>query len=544
MPAQRKEMVETAAQSIIAEPRTLTEKSASLARDSGFSAVFVFAAASISLASAGVIPFSTLAGLFPGSSLIGMLAVTVMAGLVLIYLYAVIGALVPRFGADYILTGRVISAPLAFASSWVGVILFGWLAGSAIASIFQETFLVFLRTLMIVMRDQSAMDVLSWVRSPYGTVLLGTFGVVLIFMLLMLPPQVTRRVLWVGLLLSLVAWVTLIVHMVAATPDRFPAAWDGTMGDGSYLQHLYSARERGMQSDYSPRTMLLAGLLVGYWVFYGYLNPTSLAGEVKQPGKNLLLGSGSALLLCFSVISLAVLLLQRLVPGEWLSAESYLYQATGSTSGAMPWITFYVIILQPSRTLVILLALTWVFGILNMAHAFLYAGSRVILAWTDDRLLPRWVGFVHPVLKSPLIAVLFVSLVAEIGVVESALNGSLPIRFNPLFFMVLIQVLPILGVTLLPYLKRDWYQTAPRLVRIKVGPVPLVSFSGVAALFYLLWMIMGNSLQGIFGGISLPTVTLFGALFLFGLSWFFARHYYLKQAGEDIDLLLQRLPLD
>jgi len=63
------------------------------------------------------------------------------------------------------------------------------------------------------------------------------------------------------------------------------------MGAGSYAQRIQLAKDNGMVTDPNVLKMTLAGLIMGFWIFYGYYIPTFFAGEVKQADNTLLAGS-------------------------------------------------------------------------------------------------------------------------------------------------------------------------------------------------------------------------------------------------------------
>jgi basic amino acid/polyamine antiporter, APA family len=513
-----------------------------LTRDMGPLAVFLFAIGGISLTYAGVFPFSTIAGLWPGSNLVVIISIAAGLGLMHAYAFAVIGAAAPYYGADYVVGSRVLSPPLAFASSWTMVIFFALAAGTFIASLAQNTIPIFARSLAMLNYDNSFLEVIDWATSPYGVVFLGTVGIVIVFLMLIFPPQITQRVLLGGFALALLAWAIIFFQFAAAPSGSFMPAWDKYMGEGSFLAQFFEARRLGMQANYGTAPMLLAGVVFSFWLFYGYFAPTHFAREVKNPARTLLLGSWGALAISWLVLSAAAYAIQRLVPLEWLAAQSYLHMSGEYNGLTMPWVMFYGAILNPQPLFLRLVGIAWIFTILNLAYVFLYAASRVIIAWVQDHLLSRWVGFFHPDLKTPVIAVLLVCILAEIALVDSALNGNMLMRFNPLFIMVFIQIIPIAAITLLPYLKRDWFAAAPPIVRFKIGPVPLITVIGLLILVYLGFMLTANSLNQIFGGISLETFTLWVLFYSTGLIWYYGRRYFLMLQGEELDQTVKRLP--
>src|SRR3990170_1619781 len=247
----------------------------------------------------------------------------------------------------------------------------------------------------------------SWIAGVWpGSSIIGVLTVAAIFCLfhaytygtMVLPTRSIVRILQVGFFLGLLAWVILYFQLGTASPTAFPAAWDRFMGAGSYDARIGLAEQYGMQINPNVAVMTLAGLIMGFWVFYGYYIPTFFAGEVKQAENTLLAGSWASLLVTWAIFVVGALLLQRLVPLEWLAAESYLSNI-GYEGPTMPWITFYAAVLRPSFPLI-------------------------------------------------------------------------------LFFAFCTMLVPVLAITLFPFLKPDLYQNASAAVRRSIGGFPLITIVG------------------------------------------------------------------
>jgi APA family basic amino acid/polyamine antiporter len=289
--------------------------------------------------------------------------------------------------------------------------------------------------------------------------------------------------------------------------------------------------------------MTLAGLIMGFWIFYGYYIPTFFAGEVKQADRTLLAGSWSSLLVTWAIFVLGAVMIQRLVPLEWISAESYLSQSdyTGQT---MPWITFWAAILKPSFPLVFFTFLAWVYTLINLAQTYFFYCSRIVFAWSFDRLIPERICSIHPKLHSPILAITIITLIAEVGVIDAATGGVMGAQLNFVFFAVCTQLVPVLAMTLFPYLKPDLFENASAMVRRKVGGVPLITIVGGITMAYLIWMIIASFAYPAVGGrIGLGTLGTLAGMVITGLIVFYgARAYRLRTEGIDVNWTFQSVP--
>jgi len=534
----------TAASTIGEDRRLYARKSSGLVRTIGVFGAMVFGVHCISLSSSGLIPFSWVAGVWPGSSIIGVLTVAMILCLFHAYTYSVIGAAMPRSAADYTLGSRTLNAPLAFAASWTLVIFSAMVAGSLIAWIPKTAIPVLFRTMGIIFDNPGFIAFADWSATTTGIIVIGVICAAITFVTMILPTKTIVQILEVGFVLGLIAWAILYFQLGTASPDAFPAAWDRFMGAGSYANRIELAKANGMVINPNVAMMTLAGLIMGFWIFYGYYIPTFFAGEVKQAEKTLLAGSWSSLLVTWAIFVVAAILLQRLVPLEWIAAESYLSNAGVAEANPMPWITFYAAILRPSFILIWIVAIAWVFTLINLAQTYFFYCSRIIFAWSFDRLIPERVCYIHPTLRSPIIAILIITIIAVIGVIDAATGGVMGAQLNFVFFAVCTQLVPVTAITLFPFLKPDLFENSSAFVRRKIGKVPVITIVGAITLAYLLWMIIASFLFPAVGGrIGSGTLLTLAGFVVSGLIVFYiARWYRLRKEGVDINWTFQSVP--
>jgi amino acid transporter len=503
----------------------------------------VFGVHCISLSSSGLIPFSWVAGVWPGSSIIGVLTVAMFFCLFHAYTYSAIGAAMPRSAADYTLASRTLSAPLAFAASWTLVIFSAMVAGSLIAWIPKTAIPTLFRTMGIVLGNPGFLNFADWSVTSTGIIIVGLICTAITFFTMILPTRSILRILEVGFFLGLLAWVVIYFQLGTAPADAFPAAWDQFMGAGSYEGRIALAQAEGMVINPNVAIMTLAGLIMGFWIFYGYYIPTFFAGEVKQADSTLLAGSWASLLVTWGIFVVGALLLQRLVPLEWLAAESYLNNI-GYEGGSMPWIIFYAAILRPSFPLLLIVALAWVYTLINLAQTYFFYCSRIIFAWSFDRLIPESVCYIHPKLRSPIVAIAIITVIAAVGVIDAALGGVMGAQLNFVFFAVCTQLVPVLAMTLFPFLKPDLFENSSAFVRRKIGGIPVITIVGLITLAYLVWMLVASFLFPAVGGrIGTGTLgTLFGFIISGIVVFYLARAYRLSKEGVDINWTFQSVP--
>jgi amino acid transporter len=209
----------------------------------------------------------------------------------------------------------------------------------------------------------------------------------------------------------------------------------------------------------------------------------------------------------------------------------------------LPWIIFYADILKPSLPLVILVAFAWVYTLINLVQTYFFYCSRIRLAWAGDSLMPDLVGYVHPRLRTPIIAMLIVAIIAQIGVVDAAQGGVIGAQLNFVFFAVCAQLVPVVAATFFPYLNKEWFNASNGFVKLKILKLPVITIVGIITLIYLIWLIVSSFVYPIVAGpIKLSNLFTLAIFILSGVAWFSIRAAYLKRSGRNLWTVFRTLP--
>lgn len=502
-----------------------------LVRWVGILIAVIFGVTGISLLPTGSLLFSTLAGVWAGTNFTWAIVIALVFCLFQAFTYAAMGIAAPHSGADYYLTTRAFSRPLGFISSWVLVIASALLVGALMTTAAQSILPVTFQIFGVVLENANLLDMVSTVSSPQGVVWVGTLLILAAFLLNLLPPKIIRRALFVGFVLTFVAWGILFYQLGTASATGFSDAWDKIMGAGSFIAQIDRALALGMATNPNPQTVVMAGLMLGFFIFFGYYVSTYFAGEVIRPGRTLMIGSSISLVVAGGIFLGATLLLYRLIPLNWLAAESYLFRA--GQQNAAPWVALYAAAVRPNLVLISIVMVSWVYALVNMAQVYFFFISRILLAWADDGLLPVGVGFITPRFQNPLTAGLLAGIVAEIGMTVSALVVPAGKPLNYAFLIVAAQLIPVFTVSFLPFAQRAWFERLPRLARVKIGPLPLVTLTGAITLLGMLWFLISSTFFT--PGLNSPALYIILVIFaLSGTIWYYVRVMILRRKGVDL----------
>ena len=509
---------------------------------------FLFGLHCISLSSSGYIPFSWVASVWPGASIVGVLLIGVALCLVHGKTYALIGTIMPVEGADYWLASRTISPNLAFAASWTLVLFSGVVAGGLAAWVPKSALPALLRPMAILLHQPAYAQMADVCTSPTGTVLIGSFVVLVALVTTLRTESFLKPFLNVGLFFGLVAWAIILYSLASANgPESFRDGWNRFMSStgayGAFDARLPLALKAGMHISRDAITMTLAGLIMGFWIYYGYYIPTFFSEEVQQPSKSLWRASSASLLVACLLFVSADLLLERLVPSDWIAAEGFLFNnpdvvtaaAGNQPVVAMPWITFYAAILKPVPILIYLVALGWIVTLINLVQTYLFYTSRIIYSWALDRVVPDWVVGRKVFEPSPSRSLWVTAGLAFVGLIDSVFSGPLSTQLTFVFFVVATSLVPVFALTMLPKLGKSIFANAPPAAQKRTFGIPVISLYGAVTFIYLVWMVLASFLFPA-AGVSSPrkTLLLFAAFVASGFVVFTRRRRRLKEQGIDL----------
>jgi basic amino acid/polyamine antiporter, APA family len=517
-------------------------KSIPLPRTMGLFSVFLFGAASIGLLFSAFVPYSTLAGMWPGSNLIWILALAVGFCLIHAFTYSAIGTAVPRSGADYVLASRVISAPLAFASSVLFVFSSAIIAGLLIASISQVMIPAVIKSIGLVQNTPSLINMASGLAQSTETILVGAVVILLVFSSLLFSTRITIRFLQASFILSLLAWGA-VLFQIFYPVQNILNNWNVVFGSGSFDLQIDLAKSMGMVVNTGQGSLIAAGLFTSFLLFAGYFSPTLIVSEIKQPGKNLFAGTAAAILVTGVVVIGTTFLANQIAQPEWFSAQSYLAGQPTYTE-AMPWLLFYANLVHPSSEITWFVGAAWVISLFTMVQVIFFYSSRIIQAWSQDNLLPESLKYLHPSTRSPIIALLAICVVTQISLTTSALGINVVSTKGFVLATAISQILPVLALISFPFVKKVEFAKASGLVRFKMGPIPLVSLAGLVSLVYLVAVIVAGTWPGL--GIGYPPVGFLrsGLIFVGALMWYYSRRWYLRRSEQLIEKKYLEFPVE
>jgi amino acid transporter len=172
--------------------------------------------------------------------------------------------------------------------------------------------------------------------------------------------------------------------------------------------------------------------------------------------------------------------------------------------------------------------------------------TRNLFAWSFDRILP---SFFTRVTKNgvPWVAVIFLAIasfvVLYLGVYYTIFNYLSYSNFGFWFAVGLV----CLAGALFPFLKKDLFRSAPRIVRASIGPLPVITIVGVAswiAAWYVSYAASTAQYIEPVGAYSYLYLLFLPIVFVVGLGAYWLSYLIQKSRGVPVNLISKELPPD
>jgi APA family basic amino acid/polyamine antiporter len=423
------------------------------------------------------------------------LAIGIIPGIVFGLLYIFWTAAFPRSGGDYVINSRVLGPTVGFIVSFVTLMAGLTFSAGWWSNLFTTFVTANLLGLLGGVTGQSGYTSLAftWATPTYAFATGAVIIILCALMVSMIRPDRLNKIFLILALFGMFSMVLTAVLLFMTNQSSFAQAFNlfaqrSGVNDTNYYQTIVNSAPATPPVSFSiTQTGFWAGgVVMAAWSIMWFVWGSSyVGGEIRQVKRSQALG------VMGSVIATTVLSLLIVIPyynsqGAAFSQNSIAAYFTGTWQlyPIQPMQYTSVMIMATTQpvwwtALAILINLGMYAWIITTVALLMTGASRTILAWSFDRLVPKRFGDVNPRYHQPHWAMLVIALLTMgfCGVysyqatVFTALWSAFMI-FTPIWFSV------ALSATLLPFLKKSWYETAG-IAKYRLGPIPLISIFGM-----------------------------------------------------------------
>jgi len=382
----------------------------------------------------------------------------------------------------------------------------------------------------------------TWLVSAAGYWTVGIVSAIGLFILMIMPTKVIVNFMNLAFTLSIPMYAIIFASLGLATPQSFMASWNNILGASNFQNVISTAQAQGLTFIRDPVGLtygLAASTLASYWVYYGWNMPVIFAGEVKDVSRSLMIATWGSLFVTGFYFCGETLLMQRLTSSDWLAAEAFL--GTNSLSAgtyvgqvAVPFVSFYAAVALPNPALIGFVSVVEVIDEIALPAVYWFYSSRTLFAMAFDRVLPEKIAYIHPKLRSPVLTMIIMFILAFPGIALQAGIVSIPINF--IWVAVLLWTFIALSCFRLKKKMPDVWETAPAWFKRKFLGVSTFFWVAGATTVILVWNIVGDFFVPAVGG-PLTYLTVIYTLIIIGvglLYWHLRRRQVKNREGFDL----------
>ena len=312
------------------------------------------------------------------------------------YSYAILSSSMPRAGGSYLYASRGLSPYLGFIASFSQ-----WFGLSIVIGVIAYIIVPFIRDVFYNLDLISISDFLElgYVRLSISLILIWGFVYVNI-----IGGRLYRNTLIPMLFIMFALGSIVIVSGVLFNQNDF-------------IEAVFEIEKREITSiqfkKFDWRVFLTASTLL-FSSFIGFDAIAQTGNEAKNPTKNI----PRAILLAIFIVSIYYILftisVYNIVPWNFVADESLIKDITA------PGLLSYV--LPPFWGILIILGAT--IALINDLPAMILSVSRLMFAWSKDKIFPEKVSSIHEKYNTPYISIFVVGVVASIGSIGSHFAGD------------------------------------------------------------------------------------------------------------------------
>ena len=433
-------------------PPVVTDQSPShLAREMGLAGLTATGVCSMVGAGINVIPFMiqrNVPGI--GPMVLEAFAFAALPAVLAAMAYATLASAMPRAGGSYVYVSRALAPYPGFVASFSQ-----WFALSIATGVVSYVFVPFVRDIAISLgwtTTAAALEV-GWLRLTISLALLWTAAAinlrgVVLYERLMVP-------------LMYLTFVLAAVVIVAGFSYDHADFASAVLRRGEQPAMTVDARP-GVWTFLSASSVLFAS-------FIGFDSIAQAGGEAKNPGRNLPLAISLAVGSVSIIYILFTAAVYHAVPWQYIAVEAQRRDMTapGLLGNLLP--AFWTVVIISAAAI----------ALAKDLPAMLLAISRLMFAWAGDGIFPRTVASVHPIFRTPHVAILASATMATLGVVGSHLAGDFFLGVDILVSSMLVNFL-LMAISVLtlprrnPLLARAITVLPTTIVRTTVGAAGVV----------------------------------------------------------------------
>ena len=479
---------------------------------------------------------------YPDADLTATVFTALIVNMVVAYVYWMLATAMPRTGGDYIWVGRIIHPSIAFMENIVFVVIMITWAGLFPYLAISTKLPMLFTNLAITTGNQSYAGIASALTSPNTTFILSAVIVTFVVLTMFLPVKQIFRFIIALFGIQAVIYVIFIGMMLSTNHAAFVAGFNAKSGTT-----VDAIIKSGTTAIGAPITFTsdatFVGLVYTMLSYIGYANSAYFAGEVKgDPRKS----QGLAIFVSPIIFSVLIYILYasmyNVFGHDFLVASATLFVAGTSPLPVIPSPAYLISYVTDNPTLAFLVPFGLFLNDIGFAVVYFFVPTRNIFAYSFDRILPAKFATVNR-RGVPYYAVILYAIIAYFSVYVTVYQTWFSYLYYANFGWWIATAIVMLAAAIFPFRRKDIFESSPKIVRYKIGPVPLLTILGGIGIFLSLFISYSTILPS-FNGFPINPVYVVSMLFVMvaGLIIYAISYLYQKSRAIPVELASKELP--
>jgi amino acid transporter len=471
---------------------------------------------------------------YPGTDLPITAILGILISIPIGLFYAIYSASMPRSGGDYVWVSRVIHPAVGFSINF-----FFFVAILGIAGSYMPWFTQF--ALGPILEVGGYPDLAAVVVTPEFIFAFSVVFFIVSAVIISRGAKASHKAFWVFFVLIAIGVVAYIAALLYVGPDGFKANFNAQSGM-DYDQAISIATAGGYPTGMVWSATLL-GLAFTFMNFLGFNSSVYMSGEIKEVQRSQLIAIPVSVIIFGAIMWIIYAVTYYTMGAQFIGSLAFLF-GTGDAAYKLAYPPFFENLFRfaTSSPLVYGVAL---FGFammtLSSSMTYIFVCVRLLFAWSFDRVAPTSLSKVDSRYGSPYVALIVVSIVTVIMTAIWLWTPWTSLFAYAVFGWMIMQGIASISGMIFPWRRKDIFEASPKVVKMKVGPIPVITILGFITLLISIWIGYASVSPAMVGTINPSTMEFTVGLFILGAILYYVSSLYHRK-GIPLELSFKQLP--
>jgi len=483
------------------------------------------------------------AALFPGVNLVWSATIATPLVFIIAMAWLFFTLSMPRAGGDFVWVSRSIHPAIGFVDSLPLVLsVFSW--SGFLGKAFQDPGIAgMLGSVGTITNNPSLIEAISFWTSTNVSYSLSIIMLLVSLLIIAAGTKTTFRFGWVCWLIVVAGSLAYTFVMLSVGHESFVANFNKLSG-ANYNAIISAAQNAGYNTGFTASGTIV-GLVYFFLNFYGFAWSAYYAGEMKEVSRSNILAILGSVILFWALTVVQYWATYVAAGSDFFHAASYL-ATTGNSAWTLPYgpyLTYLVAFATSNAWLAGLVGFSLVVETLATYVTYWVMTTRVIFAWSFDRLLPTAFSEIDQRFHAPRNALILTGVLSFIYITVGYFTNLLGFLAYGTMGVYLSCAIVGIAAMVFPFRRKDIFEKAPKYVKLRIAGVPVMSIIGIATAIIATSVATFTALPAYTGAPVNPLyVSVVLSMFVFALIYYMIVSWYNKRRGLDMSIAYRELP--